>query len=1046
MTDGMGRAGVAGLLVAVLVPPAVAAGLGKSFVGQHPARAIVIGVAYFAIAGCVVPIVNALLKRWQPQAVDRLDLFLRRQDPRFERRYCQFVLDGLTKIDQRGQVLIGDFTPALDAVFVDVDLVRSPLMDIRPGPLPNPAKEQDKRFGLRDALGQEKPAVLAVVGAPGIGKTTLLRHAARQGCLRRLSRRHRRGHARDLPILLYLRDHATAIINDPAVSLPALLRTTLTTVGADEPPGWLERKLRDGECLVLLDGLDEVALPGSRRAVAIWAERQIQAYARNDFVVSSRPLGYQAVRVEGADIAKACGFTAGQVTQFIRDWYHEIEIHGLSKSEAKADPGAVERAEARARQRADDLMKILANTPSLFDLAVNPLLLTMMANLHEYLPSLPRTRASLYSEICAVMLGRRRQQMGITSPLGAQEKKAILAGLAYAMMELRVGDLSRADLLTAIAPALERESPDVTPEEFLSDVRSDGLLIERGTDRYAFAHKTFQEYLTAAHIREEGYVSRLSAAVSDDWWAEVTLFYTAQYDAGPIIRAALDADTLPSLALASEVAEQGSDLDPGLRARLDTAITSDALDPGHRRLAGILLSRHLRHRSPVGGGQVCVRPIPAEIYRLFLAATPERDPDSDPAVLQTPAGIAAGVRGGDALAFVTWTNAVMGGQPAYRLPSAAELDRLAAQQRIPALPSGDQPEVWTLSGGEPPGTPRLWQLPPHRPPRQDIDEAALTAAIKEDLVTPVPLLGALLLLRSRIATRLPPALLAMYDHPPGATSDAEPDPTLAVALAPAPDLELALALDLSADLAHRQDIRFEFDPDIALMLALSRQREFDLDKVLNDERKFDLALARALARDNGTDVGWETSLAGGHARRRGTLDPYMREVIEDRLIGEVMPLVMGRALSTALASARRAVAQSELPAHRFATAFANMVGTATAGPLDDPDLIPGTLDEAVEMLGSALPAEPGASWASAVAERLRQNAEPILRRAERPTREKSAAIRLAALCLAAEGDDLQRKDIGDRFRHVAMGITWLQKRACGDLPATEVIMLAVDPP
>jgi hypothetical protein len=46
--------------------------------------------------------------------------------------------------------------------------------------------------------------------------------------------------------------------------------------------------------------------------------------------------------------------------------------------------------------------------------------------------------------------------------------------------------------------------------------------------------------------------------------------------------------------------------------------------------------------------------------------------------------------------------------------------------------------------------------------------------------------------------------------------------------------------------------------------------------------------------------------------------------------------------------------------------------------------------------------------------------------------------------LAAEADDLGRKEIGDMFREVAVGITWLQKRACGDLPATEVIMLAAE--
>jgi hypothetical protein len=120
----------------------------------------------------------------------------------------------------------------------------------------------------------------------------------------------------------------------------------------------------------------------------------------------------------------------------------------------------------------------------------------------------------------------------------------------------------------------------------------------------------------------------------------------------------------------------------------------------------------------------------------------------------------------------------------------------------------------------------------------------------------------------------------------------------------------------------------------------------------------------------------------------------------------------------------------------------------TAGPPGNPDLLPETLRRSLQMLKDALGVNPGvpgsASWASAVAEPLERNAESVLSRAERPSPETSTAIRLAALCLAAEADDLGHKEIGDMFREVAAGITWLQKRASGELPATEVIMPAAE--
>ena len=77
--------------------------------------------------------------------------------------------------------------------------------------------------------------MLAVIGAPGSGKTTLLRHMARQVCQRR------RGQKRHLPILLYLRDHAAAIVADPDVALTALLRSTLGDLRPAEPDGWFEQ-------------------------------------------------------------------------------------------------------------------------------------------------------------------------------------------------------------------------------------------------------------------------------------------------------------------------------------------------------------------------------------------------------------------------------------------------------------------------------------------------------------------------------------------------------------------------------------------------------------------------------------------------------------------------------------------------------------------------------------------------------------------------------------------------------------------------------------
>ena len=154
------------------------------------------------------------------------------------------------------------------------------------------------------------------------------------------------------------------------------------------------------------------------------------------------------------------------------------------------------------------------------------------------------------------------------------------------MMQQRVRDLSRADLLAEIRPALRRMSRDLTAEDFLTDIGSNGLLIERESDLYSFAHQTFQEYLAASYIRDKGLSSVLADAVGDVWWRETTLLYAARSDADPIVRACLASTNPTAFSLAFDCAEQSGELAPELRHGLDELLDSafaPNTDPERRR-------------------------------------------------------------------------------------------------------------------------------------------------------------------------------------------------------------------------------------------------------------------------------------------------------------------------------------------------------------------------------------------------------------------------------------------------------------------------------
>jgi hypothetical protein len=186
MVNGTRRTtGLAGFFAAVFVPPAVAAGLGQSFVTQHPALAIAIWLAYegiVAVAGFFAHIADDLFTIWRQPIVAHLDRSVRRQGRRYEKRYLEVTLAGLKKIEQKDLTIVGDFTPSLDAVFRRVALVSRPPQDIQSGVLLGLASEQAERPGISDLLGREEPRVLAVVGAPGSGKTETSWPSSGQSC------------------------------------------------------------------------------------------------------------------------------------------------------------------------------------------------------------------------------------------------------------------------------------------------------------------------------------------------------------------------------------------------------------------------------------------------------------------------------------------------------------------------------------------------------------------------------------------------------------------------------------------------------------------------------------------------------------------------------------------------------------------------------------------------------------------------------------------------------------------------------------------------
>ncbi len=511
-----------------------------------------------------------------------------------------------------------------------------------------------------------------VLGPPGSGKTTLLKHLGLTLVDRKRARTAKRLRGK-LPALLFLREHSKTIIDNAEYTLANAIRQSANRWGYLMPMGWIEHRLAHGQCLILLDGLDEVADATERQQTVSWVERQMRNHSNNRFVLTSRPFGYRENPLAcSVAILEVQPLTFQQTTQFVMNWYLANEI----KSAVRDYPGV----RMKAKQGADDLLQRLRETPDLFDLVGNPLLLTMIATVHRYRGTLPGARVELYKEICEVFLGKRQLARGVTQDLRANQRQLVLQPLAYEMMLQGVRTINSQQAGQIITASLQQVSTTLAPHDFLESIQNtSGLLRERERGVYSFAHKTFQEYLTAVYISEHGLLETLISCVQDEWWHETIRLYCAQADATSIIEACLNASSADVLVLALECEHEKLSLQPAMQCRLETTVAQGIEDdPKRRQITAEALSARCLRRMYALNEQTFIETTPATYaeYQLFVDELrgqgeyyhpDDREGDTFPAGQGRQPAL--GMRHSDAQAFCTWLSERTGGSWRYHLPN-----------------------------------------------------------------------------------------------------------------------------------------------------------------------------------------------------------------------------------------------------------------------------------------------------------------------------------------------------------------------------------------
>ncbi|MCJ7502507.1 MAG: NACHT domain-containing protein, partial [Acidobacteriia bacterium] len=394
---------------------------------------------------------------------------------------------------------------------------------------------QEIRTPVGDWLSRHSRSV--ILGEPGYGKSALLRVAALQ-LLKGLDDPFSLPWHGLLPVWISFGGFSAAVQRQNGLSLEDYFDQWLHQHGADLIRPLFRRAVKQGEILLLIDGLDEgqdlhAAQQAMDRLSTFLSIRPIPA------VFTTRPRGYTQVRPDGAwSWARLALFDEGQIECFARAWFKHLESPEIA-TENGPDWG-----EFGTGQRTKEFLKAIRANPRVMDLARTPLFCQLLIDVFRFSHHLPEQRIKVYDKIVELLLSEhpaaRAQAAGLpTLPdvPRTEDMREMLMRLAFHIqVKSGAGVISVKDCRTVFCNFLTDDinGPGYSPYEAEHQAKSVidyaqtglGLMVERAPNELGFFHLTVQEYLAAqAMVRkeEQEQLDWLAGVWNQSRWHEVVL-------------------------------------------------------------------------------------------------------------------------------------------------------------------------------------------------------------------------------------------------------------------------------------------------------------------------------------------------------------------------------------------------------------------------------------------------------------------------------------------------------------------------------------------
>jgi len=329
-----------------------------------------------------------------------------------------------------------------------------------------------------DALNQSPRGRMVVLGGPGTGKTTTLKHLVSRRVQQALAQTKEPSPTL-LPIFLSLPDLALSgkTLQGFLVDLVERLRVDKSFANV------LWAEIERGNAFVALDGLDEVA--PTQRPQIIELINGLASEQGNIWLVGSRFTEYKGGQLKRGQFTE---WELLSLTPQLRRELAERLVPALSQSLV---PGGT------APVFPSEFVRLIETHPQAAAWGENPLLFSLAAAVFVKKGGLPASRASLYRDVIeATLVFKEPDSIARRHLLRTLTKFSL-----WLYQEKKGRTFTLDDLLTFVEDMQRRSWEEA--ESIAKKITTSGVLDIVAHEIYGFRHQTFQEYLAAAELAQQ---------------------------------------------------------------------------------------------------------------------------------------------------------------------------------------------------------------------------------------------------------------------------------------------------------------------------------------------------------------------------------------------------------------------------------------------------------------------------------------------------------------------------------------------------------------